>query len=237
MEFTGLNTGADKTDLPDGASPDCSNVFFANGRKGQIGPRKGRTLVSSSAYANAVYGASKFILPDGSRKWMVSHGTVSNQENAPNASVVYRSFTDTVEKLTFDPISLTETEVTGAVTQKESLSASLVAGTYDLLIPGLYTLTGAFSGGDEEGEITFSVQLLQADDSAASSKYNVELHSGIVTSFLLDRSSGSLVRVLGVTVSATATQIQFELSTTPSTATAHTITITGGLSYILAKKA
>lgn len=148
MNFSGLNTRVDNTQLGPSDSPSCSNAFYVNGSTGLLGPRAGRYLTSSTAYADVVYGVSKLKLPGGARKWMASHGTVSNQENAPLATQNYPNPAGvSLEQYTFNSTSPTVTYPAGSTTTNVALHTNVPAGTYELFVPQTWTVSTTATGG------------------------------------------------------------------------------------------
>ena len=151
MNFGGLNTRVDKTQLGPSESPSCSNAFYVNGSTGLLGPRAGRYITSSTAYADAVYGVSKLKLPGGARKWMASHGTVSNQENAPLATQNYPTPAGvSLEQYTFNTVGpVTFSWPSAGSDTLVALHTSIPAGTYEMLVPQDYTITATSNTGTQ----------------------------------------------------------------------------------------
>lgn len=87
LSFKGLNKRVAAHALAEGESPDCENAWFHTGELQALGPRKGCTKVSSSAYSAGIVGLGLYEKPNGLRELLVATDDGSSvvvvPENAP----------------------------------------------------------------------------------------------------------------------------------------------------------
>ena len=159
-DFSGLYTG--NSSPPDGGSPDTANAFFAEGKLGQIAPRKGKTLLQTGLFPDMLYGVQRLILPSGSRRWAVSSNDGANNEQAaPLTRAGSGSLGASAQLITFNRTSLSVAYPAGDAEATITLHQSIPAFTSkDIFFPESYIITGTASGGTEiltNGDIQFKL--------------------------------------------------------------------------------
>lgn len=217
-DFSGLYDG--NATPPDGGSPDTANAFFADGKLGQIGPRKGRTLLQAANFPNTLYGVQRLILPSGSRRWTVSSNDgATNEQAAPLSVAGSGSLGASAQLFTFNRTTLTVAFPDASAETTLTLNTTKAAFTSkEILFPQTYIITGTINAPDTA---TVDIQYYLCDsggndiDDLGDPNNVLDRMLGAKTALTLERDPSGFQKAT-TTTSGTLAKIKFRATVTGS---------------------